>query len=108
MMTFVFCPYVYMLTRTTFLKQSSSVLEASRSLGATHFQSFYKVALPLARPSIAAGMALALMETLNDFGTVDYFGVQTFTTGIYRTWFGLGNVQPPHSSLRFYLFSSFS
>jgi iron(III) transport system permease protein len=90
MMSFVFFPYVYMLTRAAFLEQSSSLLEASRSLGATPLQSFYKIALPLARPSIAAGMALALMETLNDFGTVDYFGVQTFTTGIYRTWFGLG------------------
>jgi iron(III) transport system permease protein len=90
MMSFVFFPYVYLLTRTAFLEQSASLLEASRSLGATPFQSFYKIALPLARPSIAAGMALALMETLNDFGTVDYFGVQTFTTGIYRTWFGLG------------------
>ena len=89
-MSFVFFPYVYLLTRAAFLEQSSSLLEASRSLGATPFQSFYKIALPLARPSIAAGMALALMETLNDFGTVDYFGVQTFTTGIYRTWFGLG------------------
>lgn len=90
MMSFVFFPYVYLLTRAAFLEQSSSLLEASRSLGATPMQSFYKIALPLARPSIAAGMALALMETLNDFGTVDYFGVQTFTTGIYRTWFGLG------------------
>lgn len=90
MMSFVFFPYVYLLTRAAFLEQSSSLLEAGRSLGATPFQSFYKIALPLARPSIAAGMALALMETLNDFGTVDYFGVQTFTTGIYRTWFGLG------------------
>ncbi|MCC5914833.1 MAG: iron ABC transporter permease [Balneolaceae bacterium] len=90
MMSFVFFPYVYLLTRAAFLEQSSSLLEASRSLGATPIQSFYKIALPLARPSIAAGMALALMETLNDFGTVDYFGVQTFTTGIYRTWFGLG------------------
>lgn len=90
MMSFVFFPYVYLLTRAAFLEQSSSLLEASRSLGATPFQSFYKIALPLARPSIAAGMALTLMETLNDFGTVDYFGVQTFTTGIYRTWFGLG------------------
>lgn len=90
MMSFVFFPYVYMLSRAAFLEQSSSLMEASRSLGATPFQSFYKIALPLARPSIAAGMALALMETLNDFGTVDYFGVQTFTTGIYRTWFGLG------------------
>lgn len=90
MMSFVFFPYVYLLTRAAFLEQSASLLEASRSLGATSTESFYKIALPLARPSIAAGMALALMETLNDFGTVDYFGVQTFTTGIYRTWFGLG------------------
>ncbi len=90
MMSFVFFPYVYLLTRAAFLEQSASLLEASRSLGATPLESFYKIALPLARPSIAAGMALALMETLNDFGTVDYFGVQTFTTGIYRTWFGLG------------------
>ncbi len=90
MMSFVFFPYVYLLTRAAFLEQSASLLEAGRSLGATPFQGFYKIALPLARPSIAAGMALALMETLNDFGTVDYFGVQTFTTGIYRTWFGLG------------------
>lgn len=90
MMSFVFFPYVYLLTRAAFLEQSASLMEASRSLGATPLQSFYKIALPLARPSIAAGMALSLMETLNDFGTVDYFGVQTFTTGIYRTWFGLG------------------
>lgn len=90
MMSFVFFPYVYLLTRAAFLEQSASLLEAGRSLGATSTKSFFRIALPLARPSIAAGMALALMETLNDFGTVDYFGVQTFTTGIYRTWFGLG------------------
>jgi len=90
LMSLVFFPYVYLLTRAAFLEQSASLLEASRSLGATSVESFFKIALPLARPSIAAGMALALMETLNDFGTVDYFGVQTFTTGIYRTWFGLG------------------
>jgi iron(III) transport system permease protein len=90
MMSFVFYPYVYLLSRSAFLEQSVSLMEASRSLGCSPFQSFYKIALPLARPSIAGGMALALMETLNDFGTVDYFGVQTFTTGIYRTWFGLG------------------
>lgn len=90
MMSFVFYPYVYMLTRAAFMEQSSTLLEAGRSLGASPLKSFFKIALPLARPSIAAGMALSLMETLNDFGTVDYFGVQTFTTGIYRTWFGLG------------------
>ncbi len=89
-MSLVFYPYVYLLARAAFLEQSVSLLEASRGLGATAWQSFYKIALPLARPSIVAGLSLALMETLNDFGTVEYFGVQTFTTGIYRTWFGLG------------------
>lgn len=83
-------PYVYLLTRVAFLEQSTCTLEASRSLGCNPWQSFFTVALPLARPSIIAGLALALMETLNDFGTVQYFGVDTFTTGIYRTWFGMG------------------
>ena len=73
-----------------FLEQSTCTLEASRSLGANPWRSFFTVALPLARPAIMAGLALALMETLNDFGTVQYFGVDTFTTGIYRTWFGMG------------------
>lgn len=89
-MSLAFYPYVYMLTRSSFLEQSTTLLEASRIMGYSTWQSFIRVALPVARPGIAAGMALALMETLNDFGTVQYFGVQTFTTGIYRTWFGLG------------------
>jgi iron(III) transport system permease protein len=84
-------PYVYMLTRVAFLEQATATLEASRSLGCGPWRSFWSVALPLARPAIAAGTALALMETLNDFGTVEYFSVPTFTTGIYRTWFGLGD-----------------
>lgn len=83
-------PYVYLLARVAFLEQSERTLEASRGLGCSPWRSFFQVALPLARPSIAAGVALALMETLNDFGTVQYFGVDTFTTGIYRTWFGMG------------------
>ncbi len=83
-------PYVYMLTRVAFLEQSVCTLEASRSLGCGPWRSFFRVALPLARPAIMAGLSLALMETLSDFGTVDYFGVATFTTGIYRTWFGMG------------------
>jgi len=91
LMSFVFYPYVYLLTRSAFLDQSSSQLEAARGLGAGMPEIFFRIALPLARPSIAAGLALVLMETLNDFGTVDYFGIQTFTTGIYRTWFGLGD-----------------
>lgn len=84
-------PYVYLLARVAFLEQSTATLEASRSLGCDPWRSFRSVALPLARPAIAAGTALALMETLNDFGTVAYFSVSTFTTGIYRTWFGMGD-----------------
>ncbi|MBW4460649.1 MAG: iron ABC transporter permease [Nodosilinea sp. WJT8-NPBG4] len=84
-------PYVYLLARVAFLEQSTATLEASRCLGCGPWRSFRTVALPLARPAIAAGTALALMETLNDFGTVAYFSVSTFTTGIYRTWFGMGD-----------------
>ncbi|NJP09101.1 MAG: iron ABC transporter permease [Leptolyngbyaceae cyanobacterium RU_5_1] len=90
MLILVLYPYVYLLARSAFLSQSVCTLEASRSLGCNPWQSFFRVALPLARPAIIAGLSLALMETLNDFGTVQYFGVETFTTGIYRTWFGMG------------------
>lgn len=90
LLTLTLYPYVYLLTRVAFLEQSTRTLEASRSLGRGPWRSFFTVALPLARPAIIAGLALALMETLNDFGTVQYFGVDTFTTGIYRTWFGMG------------------
>ncbi|BFM40653.1 iron ABC transporter permease [Synechocystis sp. LKSZ1] len=86
----VLYPYVYLLARVAFLEQGLACLEASRSLGCGPWQSFWRVALPLARPAIVSGVALALMETLNDFGTVQYFGVNTFTTGIYNTWFGQG------------------
>ena len=90
LLTLTLYPYVYLLARVSFLEQATCTLEASRSLGCGPWRSFFTVALPLARPAIIAGLALALMETLNDFGTVQYFGVDTFTTGIYRTWFGLG------------------
>ena len=90
MMSLVLYPYVYLLSRAAFLEQSVCVLEVSRTLGSGPWRSFATVALPLARPGIVAGLSLALMETLNDFGTVDYFAVDTFTTGIYRTWLGLG------------------
>ncbi|MGK7948039.1 MAG: ABC transporter permease [Xenococcaceae cyanobacterium] len=90
MLMLVLYPYVYLLARLAFLEQSVCTLEASRSLGCNPWSSFFTTALPLARPSIMAGLALALMETLNDFGTVQYFGVNTFTTGIYRTWLGMG------------------
>ncbi len=91
MFSLVLFPYVYLLARAAFLEQSICVLEISRTLGSTPLQSFYRIALPLARPAIITGLSLALMETLADFGTVQYFGISTFTTGIFRTWFGLGD-----------------
>ncbi len=90
MMSLVLYPYVYLLARAAFLQQSVCVLEVGRTLGRGPWQCFARIALPLARPAIVAGLALALIEALNDFGTVQYFGVDTFTTGIYRTWMGLG------------------
>ncbi|MGB5710820.1 MAG: iron ABC transporter permease [Waterburya sp.] len=90
MLLLVLYPYVYLLARVAFLEQSVCTIEASRSLGCNPWRSFFTVALPLARPAIMAGLALVLMETLNDLGTVEYFGVNTFTTGIYRTWLGFG------------------
>ncbi|MDD9929947.1 MAG: iron ABC transporter permease [Rhodospirillaceae bacterium] len=92
MMSLALYPYVYLLSRAGFLSQSASVLEASRLLGHGPWRTFRKVALPLARPAIAVGVALALMETLNDFGTTDYFAVQTFTVGIYNTWLGMNSL----------------
>ncbi len=89
MLTLVLYPYVYLLTRAAFLGQSASMLEASRTLGNSGWHTFFRVQLPLARPAIVAGVSLALMETLADYGTVQYFGVSTFTTGIFRTWYGL-------------------
>lgn len=91
MLTLALYPYVYLLARASFLEQSACALDVARSLGRSPWRMFIDVALPLARPAIAAGVALALMETLADYGTVDYFGVQTFTTGIYRAWFSLGD-----------------
>jgi iron(III) transport system permease protein len=86
----VLYPYIYLLARVAFLEQSTCTLEVSRCLGCNPWKSFTRVALPLARPSIVAGLALVLMETLNDFGTVQYFAISTFSVGIYRTWFGMG------------------
>lgn len=90
MLGLVLYPYVYLLARAAFLQQSVAALEVSRTLGRGAWHSFFHVGLPLARPGIAAGLALALMEVLNDFGTVQHFAVDTFTTGIYRTWLAMG------------------
>lgn len=92
-LTLVFYPYVYMLARSAFLAQSSDVIEAARVLGAGRFGAFYRVALPMARPAIVAGMSLAVMETLADFGAVAVFNYDTFTTAIYKSWFGFFNIQ---------------
>ncbi len=79
-------PYVYLLARAAFREQSANMTEVSRALGLTRLRSFFRVALPLARPAIAAGLAIVMMETLADFGTVDFFAVQTLTTGIFTVW----------------------
>jgi len=92
MMTLVLYPYVYMLARSAFLEQSVCVLEASRTLGRGPWRGFYSVALPLARPAIVIGVSLVMMETLNDFGTVDFFAVDTFTLGIFDVWMNQNNI----------------
>ena len=91
MLAMVLYPYVYLLCRNAFQQQSVCLLEASRTLGHSLGSGFLRLALPMARPAIVAGVALALMETLADFGTVQHFAVRTFTTGIYEAWFGLGD-----------------
>lgn len=85
-------PYVYLLARTAFVDVSRSALEAARLSGLGAWGGFRRVALPIARPAVAAGTALALMETLADFGTVSYFGLEVFTTGIFKAWMSMGDV----------------
>jgi iron(III) transport system permease protein len=85
-MSMVLYPYVYITARASFLAQSVCVLEVSRTLGRNAAATFFEVALPLARPALAAGVALALMETLNDIGAVEFFGVRTLTVAVYDTW----------------------
>jgi iron(III) transport system permease protein len=84
-------PYVYLLARAAFREQSGGSFEVARSLGAGPFERFWRVGLPLARPAIAAGVAIVMMETVNDFGTVEYFAVQTLTTGLFSVWLGSYN-----------------
>ncbi|MEQ8365007.1 MAG: iron ABC transporter permease [Cyclobacteriaceae bacterium] len=91
-MSMVLYPYIYLTSRAAFANQSSQLLEASKILGATEFQSFYKVAVPIAWPAIFSGLSLVIMEVLNDYGTVKYFGIPTFTTGIFKSWLSLGDM----------------
>ena len=88
-MTLVLYPYVYLMSKTAFMEQNLTLMEAARGLGQNKRQLFWRVAIPLARPSIFAGVSLAVMESLADFGTVGVFSYDTFTTAIYDVWFGL-------------------
>ena len=91
MLSLVLYPYVYLLARAAFLQQSANLMEAGYTLGQSRLSVFRRVVIPMARPAIAAGALLAIMETVADFGTVQFFGVQTFTTGIIRTYYGFGD-----------------
>jgi len=92
MLSLVLYPYVYLMARAAFLEQSVSSIEVGSSLGYSNWRAIWSLALPMARPAIIAGLSLALMETLADYGTVQYYGVSTFTTGIFRTFYGFGDV----------------
>ena len=91
MLTIVLYPYVYLLARASFRQQTANAFLVARTLGRSPIRAFYRVALPMARPAIAGGALLAVMETIADFGTVAFFNVQTFATGIYQAWFSLGD-----------------
>ena len=91
LMAFNLYPYVYLITRASFSRQSAALLEASQSLGQSPRQTFFRIALPLARPAYVGGVTLVLMEVLNEYGAVHNFGIDTFTTGIFKAWFGMGD-----------------
>lgn len=90
-MTTALYPYVYLLARSAFLEQANGVVEAARTLGCSPWAAFRRISLPMARPSIVVGVALAMMETLNDFGTIDFFSVQTLTAGVFNVWLVMNN-----------------
>lgn len=92
-MSLVLYPYVYLVSKTYLRAESASIIDASKTLGLSQWQIFYKVIIPISRPAIVAGVILAVMEAVADFGVMDYFGVSTFVTGIFRTWFGMGSVE---------------
>ena len=92
-MSLVLYPYVYLISKTYLKSESSSIIDASKTMGLSNFQIFYKVILPISRPAIVAGAILAVMEAVADYGVMDYYGVSTFVTGIFRTWLGMGSVE---------------
>ncbi len=87
--SFTLYPYIYLVSRAAFLNQSRSILEAGRMLGLNQYEIFYKLSLPIIRPAVIGGLMLVIMETISDFGAVDHFAIQTFTTGVFRTWHGM-------------------
>ena len=91
-LTSVLYPYVYLVTRAAFTRQSNQCIEAARTLGHGPHSTFWRIALPLARPAIVGGVSLVIMETLNDYGAVKHFNIPTFTTGIFRTWLAIGDL----------------
>ncbi len=92
-MSLVLYPYVYLISKTYLMSQSSSIINASKTMGFTSWQIFIKVIIPISRPAIVAGTILAVMEAVADFGVVDYYGVSTFVTGIFKTWYGMGSIE---------------
>ncbi|MDF1754140.1 MAG: iron ABC transporter permease [Verrucomicrobiales bacterium] len=91
MLAAVLYPYAYLACRAAFSQQGRTVIEAARCLGDSPGRVFFRVALPMARPAIVAGVALIIMEVINDYGAVNFFGVPTLTEGVFRTWFGMGD-----------------
>jgi len=89
----VLYPYVYIAARASFLVDSGRLFEAARTLGSTPFSNFWRIVLPVSRPAIVAGLSLVVMEVLNEYGAVKYYGISTFTTGIFRAWFSLEDLQ---------------
>lgn len=92
-MSLVLYPYVYLISKTYLIAESSSIIDASKTMGLSPWQTFRKVIIPISRPAIVAGTILAVMEAVADYGVVDYYGVPTFVTGIFKTWYGMGSVE---------------
>ncbi|MCP4969717.1 MAG: iron ABC transporter permease [Arcobacter sp.] len=92
-MSLVLYPYVYLICKTSLISESSSIIDASKTMGLNSKEIFIKVIIPISRPAIVAGTILAVMEAVSDFGVVDYYGVSTFVTGIFRTWQGMGSLE---------------
>ena len=90
--SFTLYPYVYLIAQTAFANQSRDIFDTARTLGLSKKQTFFKLALPLARPAIIAGLMIVAMETISDFGAVEHFAIPTFTTGIFRAWFGMNDI----------------